>query len=466
MFFSTLSNIPPYTDATYDAIMSTITGDSFNGDRTMVATLRALLFERLNGNSLTFKFLNNDISNEEATAEELTQQLFGDPAPYSIRICDLQNPTPEKYNAAVQKLSTIYDEKTKAREYIKARTEYDGAFFVDEENNSCYILVANLNIRFFHLIQAFMKQFFPRIFAEQPLTDDEKALISIFTQNSSTAYLEKMRELSANHDYRDKIVAIQLDGFEKNCRNAQIDRAQQDLNNCRRETSNYLERYRRSLDSLEEATIRVEGLLAMRNKASDDSALVDYFVSHKNLDLISVEGRTLKFIIRSHLNYFDTDAYECYAKNGDIFKNYSASGVFGKIQNRKTLFNALFNEDPRIRVRMCSYFSIDVAGDVRTESNYHFGAAYQNYLPNPHYQRHACLGQNGPAIIEFLRAGNLPGALEQCIAATQRVNVCEVDATFRPMLRSILESNDKIIETDDGQLLTPEEALQWLKENK
>jgi hypothetical protein len=34
------------------------------------------------------------------------------------------------------------------------------------------------------------------------------------------------------------------------------------------------------------------------------------------------------------------------------------------------------------------------------------------------------------------------------------------------MLRSILESNEKIIETDDGQLLTPEEALQWLKENK
>jgi hypothetical protein len=323
-----------------------------------------------------------------------------------------------------------------------------------------------MSIRFFHLIQAFLPRYFPTIFAEKPFTDEEKAFLKTLTGTSSGDYLIQIEALSQRYDYSEKLIAAKLKGFEKNIRKVQIDKLQRDRENHIRTMNEYLENYRRCLDKLDDITVRLEGAKALHDKSSEDQELIDFFTAHKNLELLKVENRNIEFIVRSYLNYVDVEAYECFARNGDIYNNYNASGVFTRKPNRKALMDALFCDDPRIRIKMCAYFNVDVIGDVHTSSGYVFGRKYEDYLPNPHYQRHACLGQNGPAIIEFLSNGNIQGALEQCIAAAQRVNVNEIGPTFRPMLETVFTTSKKIIETEDGISMTPTEALEWLKEHK
>lgn len=466
MFFTTLRTVSPYTDDAYDRIMSSVSGPSYREDRTMVSTLRALLFERLGGVEFKYNFFEMDsLSYENLSPNEIFTLLFPRQRSYSLSLCDLTSSSKEDFDIIVAKLGLEYNELSNIREYLRTKCDASCAFFVNPDANAAYILTQGLNMRIYHLLQAFLFRCFPKIFEEKPFTEDEKAFLKTLTENSSKEYVEKIKELSSQKNYRDQIIADQLSGFEKRCRDSFISTAKQKNERALAEMNEAMEHYRRMISRHEETVIRLEGLLALKKKASDDKDLVDYFIAHDMLDLEKVSGRKLCFSVRSFLNYFDVDGFERFSKNGDIYNDYSTrGGAFSKKEDRKLLMDAIFNEDPALRIKMCAYFELDIAGDVHTVRDHSFGEAYNDYLVNPHYSRHACLGGNAPAIIEFIKNGNIIGAVEQCIAATQRVNVFETSVTFRPMLNQLFLSEKKIIQRNDGLDMTPKEALAWLKE--
>lgn len=130
--------------------------------------------------------------------------------------------------------------------------------------------------------------------------------------------------------------------------------------------------------------------------------------------------------------------------------------------------DAIFSNDPQFAIRMCAFYEIDMStASVGVISGYDYGdARTKKYIPNPHLQRHACLGSYREPIRENLRRNNIIGAIQQCAASAGSVNLQETNMTFKPFMASVFKSNNKILVDNEGNEYTVKEAIQKLKETK
>lgn len=466
MFYQFLNNIDPYGTSVYDKFMSSISGSEYSGDNTMVTTLRALLFERLNGTPLTYKFV---IANKEwakrKTPKTQFKYVFNEDitAENKLVLADLGNITEEEFNGLNEELSKTMDAQTDISAYLKDNGNFDVGFLTNHSNNSAFIFARNLNIRLYHLLQSFIPRYFKHLFIENQLTDIEKNLVKSLTERSNTNYNTALSLIAEQHDYRDMIVRGTVAGFEKHCRDRVLQEAIRKRDDLERQIRDILNRQREIYRRFEEEKIKVEGIRALQDKAGDSSDIADYFIANKSIDLIAANEGILEFYVRTSLDFFDVEGFESMSKNGDIYGGYNVEGVFADPANRKLIMDNLFSAEPRIAVKMCAYFSLDIRGNGSSDRRHVFSAKYSDYLPNPHLHYHNCLGGNEPQINEFLMKGEILAAVDQCVSAARGVNVHETGATFRPMLNNLFSSDKKIIRTIDGVDMTPAEAVAWLK---
>ena len=127
--------------------------------------------------------------------------------------------------------------------------------------------------------------------------------------------------------------------------------------------------------------------------------------------------------------------------------------------------DAIFSDDPKFRIRICAEYDLSLTNDVQVHRNVQFPKEIlDRYIPNPHLQYHACLGNHVPAIRAALRENDMIKAIEQCISSAQSVNLAERGATFDPFMTNVFKNNNKILIDSDGNEYTPREALDKLKE--
>ena len=469
MFYQYLSNINPYGTATYNKFMNSVSGSDYQGDNTMVATLRALLFERLNGKPLHYEY--RDASNEwhkRKTAPAIFRAVFGHDASVENKLVlsnigALEND--EEFNTLYDNLAKLAEPQKDISTYLFENGGYKVGFLTDNARNSAYIFISNPNIRIYHLLQSFIPRYFKHLFVENPLTDLEKELVKSMTERNSANYLATIAKIASEKDYRKQVIECEMEGFERHCRDRQLEEARRRLADLKRKIEQLTNQQREAYNSYDEQNIRVEGIIALQNKAGDSHEIIDYFISNKAVDLVSADNGVLIFNVRTMLDFYDVEGYASMSRNGDIYNSYDlpTGNVFRDRANRKLLMDNLFSASPKIAIKMCAYFELNARGTANSHINHDFGAAYQDYLPNPHFQRHNCLGSNEPEINNFLMQGEILAAVDQCISAARGVNVHETGPTFRPMLHSVFENKNKIIRTADGVDMTPEEALNWLK---
>ena len=472
MFYQYLSNINPYGTATYDKFMNSVSGSAYQGDETMVATLRALLFERLNGKPLHYEYRNDPNEwHKRKTAPAIFRAVFGhdtsDENHFVLaNIGNFEND--EEFDMLYDNLAKLAEPQKDISTYLFENGGFKVGFLTNNAKNSAYIFISNPNIRIYHLLQSFIPRYFKHLFVDNPLTDLEKELVKSLTERTSTNYAATIFKIASQKDYRKQVIECEMEGFERHCRDRQLEEARRRLADLKRRIEQLANEQREAYSKYDEQNIRVEGITALQNKAGDSREIIDYFIGNKAVDLISAQNGVLIFNVRTMLDFYDVEGYASMSKNGDIYNSYDLSNgnVFRERENRKLLMDNLFSASPKIAIKMCAYFELNARGTANSQSGHDFGAAYQDYLPNPHFQRHNCLGNNEPEINNILMQGEMLAAVDQCISAARGVNVHETGATFRPMLHSVFESKDKIIRTIDGVDMTPEEALNWLKGDK
>ena len=478
MFNKNLGMVDPFISDVADQYFANIIGTSFREDWSFLATLRALLFRRMpEGESLTLNIYRKDYGRgtiSKHDPEPMMRAIF-ETEPDTISVIDYRTDDDgitalfnlvDNEETGYAKFSGSEEQKDiedRVKNYANIR------FYVNRERRYSVILVHNMDLRKYHFIQTFVIRALPWYFVGAPdcLDDLDKNLIKSFREKYAPDYEAAIAELGKLIDFRAAAIKMILGNFEKYAHEAEANGVKNNLNDLRRQIAENEQRYKQLIERINEQNIRLNGLLHIIDSCGDGSELIDYFNHNKSITPVSTYGTELKFIVKTFMEFFDEDMYAKYKKNGVIYQDTGVINAFFRSEsNRRKLVDELFSEEPKFRVKLCGVYYINTAGSVRSEKQFTYPVDYADYLPNPHLQIFACLGNNKPSIQEALRNGNIIGAIEQCISATKGVNMTEINQTILPFIKWICNSNNKIIRLEDGRDVTAQEAVEWLDAQK
>ena len=457
-----------------------IKGSSFSDDTSFVATLRAMLFPRVGDNEVCLNakratYSENTINNVDKMG--LFNDMFGSPSVSDSLI--IVNATSVSSNDRERLMQVLDDpenglvakykgftEMTNIRKFVE--NVMNARFYTNETTRTTLIVVELMNLRKWHYLQAFTPRYFKWYFQDNPITDEEKGLLASLIQRNPQEYEQRIEQFADKMDVRAHAVRSMLNDFERRSREAQLQAVDNEIYNCQRNIERILEEYRRQIEFMDEKKIRRAGLSTIIAEGGTSSEIVDYFLSNKSFDLIETCESHIRFIVRTYLDAFDPEMYSTIARRqqSHLFRGYDINvSAFRSIEARKKLMDAIFSDDPILRVKICAYYDVDVRGSVDSAHGFSFPSNCNDRLPNPHLQYHDCLGNHRRYICEALMNGDVIGAMEQCVSSAKSVNVGE-DVTMKYFLRDLFNSNAKILVNNDGTELTPVEALEMLnKEN-
>lgn len=213
--------------------------------------------------------------------------------------------------------------------------------------------------------------------------------------------------------------------------------------------------------------------LEMKIQQSDgDSEIMEYFLCNDHLVLVDVSDTTMRFVARDRLTYFDEDfARRVIDNDGSYVYRPDGRGCNNYIpaEDMKMLMEEIFLEQ-RLYVRFCAAYEFQLEGNVRALMGYSYGSEFREYMPNTHIDRHSCLGSYSKTINECLRRHNYIGAIEQCIASCKSLNFGDgiVMSEFMSAMYGLsgYQANNRCIELPDGRIVTPKEAIEYLKQEK
>lgn len=475
MFNIKYNEIDPFVTANANIIMRRIHGDSFDGDMTVVATVRALLFERTNADEeFDVRMRTVNAVNDYKVASMYLDQTFGSPLNNSFTVTNITNEAVFKkisdaLSANALKTETKYrlTELTRVSDWLRNKEEVKlhTRIFINEETGSAYIMAQNLSVRFLHLISSLMPKYLPKFFKDKPLQPYERELLETLTQHRGSNFLAACTKVASHMDLREAFLRGMIGDFEKREMETMLNNATHRLNELQSEIESCMQRYSEAIRRHQDQMFRVEGIKLGLENNEGNSDLMDYLIANKNVDVIRVSGNRLDLEIRTFMDIFDIDMWKRYAANGTVYTpGGTVPAAFKELEDRKLLINALFEEEPVLRLKFCGYYYIDLNGNCGSDRRHTYKPACDDYLINPHLYFHACLGSNRAQITQQLTRGEIIGAIECAAASCKSVNMGEISQTIRPMIQQVLESNKKIIRNADGVDMTPVEALNWLKE--
>ena len=366
-----------------------------------------------------------------------------------------------------------FKEKKSIAAFVKENTEKECMALYHEEKNQAVIFVNSGDIRIYHLLLTFLPLYFPPIFKEHPMEKEEYDLIKSLSKKEKDAFVTSIQKFVT--PYVTEFRRIQLGNLLKQMHETKVQNIKGQVDQQRRNVDNAEARLADAIQLLKRLIIEYEGTKIVESYSEAEENLVEYLSTNKAVHNLNIMSHTLYFSVATLLNNYNEQAWEIFAKRGNIYDGkYSTEllDVFKDIENRKILLNDLFSESPQFLIKIAGNYQLNFATcTVNSDRGYNYNRAdplYKSYLPNPHLKLFSCLGGYKTKIINEMKIGNYIGAIELCIASAGSVDLDETEQTFRPFLGWVLSSKEKILRRNDGVEMTPEEALIWLidKEKK
>ena len=364
-----------------------------------------------------------------------------------------------------------YKQKQSITAFVKDKTGSECLVLYNEEKNIVGIFVNSGDIRLYHLMLSFISLYFPSLFKDVPLDDQDYAIIKSLSKKDKNEFFNSVK--SALEPYAIEFRRQQLTKFMKDLHQVKISAAENQVNSQREEIRRYEEAYSNAISLLRRLIVEYEGLKATESYDDAEENLVEYLTMNRDVRCLQLRDNRLYFAITGLLNNYNVDAWNVFKARGNIYDgDYGVRmpEAFKNQSDRKLLLDNIFSEEPLLMVRTSGNYCLRFEDcKVTCEGRYDYEGhdpIFKNYVPNPHIYYHACLGGYKDKVMNALKSRNYIGAIELCVASAGSVNLDETTMTFRPFLGQILTNKNKIIVTKDGQEMTPEEALNWLKERK
>lgn len=453
-------------------VFPNIHGASLHDDTSFVATLRALLHDRIPQDesiTLTIYRRSDRVSTiQEYGWEEMlscytpTRNSFG-----VIQVMDFAGTTAANKEAfrVLDNLTQKYPDIIECKDLgVFVAKVGKARFFIDEKSKNSYIFVANLDLQLWHYFQSFISRLTPWHFKDKPLTDDERLLAASLIERDPAKYIDIMERIADRYDFRSAKIKELLSQFETAARRGNLEAVRRSLEENTIQLDHNTTMYQRLILLRDELKIKIAGLEALIAEGGGESEIMDYFICNKALDPVRTSGSRIEFIVSCYLENFDPDMYERIAENRNsyIYTTVSNNPLFRDFDVRKKFLDAIFSEEPILKIKMCAFYGIDLMGEVYSESHYDYPVDYCDRMPNPHLDQHDCLGNHRRYIEQKIMEGDCVYAVEQCVASAKSVNVGE-SATFPGFLdRLFRNSAGRVIELPDGTSVTPKAAYEWL----
>lgn len=464
------------TSINYFADTYQISVDNFGGDHSFAATVMALMPRRLRGDGFIVSY--GGISCIEQLENRDQEYVDGLIRRYMDRVAYRNSEiTVYYFNSSIYgaftafknnfiRLYPEYKELENIEEYFSRIT--DTLIAINEEKKSAIVLVEQNTIEFIHLLQSALPRLVPEYFTspEDALTTRERDFLrTLSRKDGKNDYLSFLKEFEADYDFRGIKTRALLAGFESKVYRNKLSNVEQEIRYLDQNIQDNLSQYSRLINSRAELYTKKYGLEYQCEHSNDSEDFVEYCASNKRIEVVWCGNDAIEFIVNCHLENFDPDIYESYAGNlGSYIYNHFdyERECFYDDNNRKKFLDAIFGDDPQLKIRCCAFYRIYMDGDVGTERHYDFGDKYIDYIPNPHLDYHECLGDYNRTIKQALLDGDYMLAVEQCIASAKSINIGE-SVTFPKLLATLLgDVDDKYIELPDGTPVTSLEAYQWL----
>lgn len=453
-----------------------ITGMAFQGDISFIATLRALLANRmpeedsifLDFNGYTYSQRNlSSLSPIEATATIFDTCYDKN---NSLQMKCFMSADQDANNAwikvlveNVERMYSGWHRVEKVNSFFKKVCNIE--CFVNPDIKSTVLITDNIDMRKYHYIQQGTLAFLPWYFdKEAGVSDLEMELLKSLSKKTSEDYEAVLEKIASQYNFAEIRIRKLLDGFENAYERHRCDEVRHDLEGLMENINQLKQRIGDYLRRKNEVEITLLGLETKLAQNTGESEIMDYFLTNKALSLQEVSGTKITFVVRSTLDYFDEDMASRFLEN-TYSSFYEGCGHDFSKADMKLLMRALFVEQT-LRMQFCAAYRLDVLGNVDGIRGYSYGSNCRNYMPNPHVNRYACLGGNERATLDCLENHNYIAAIEQCITSCKSLNFAD-SAVMRVFSDYVANRgdgvNNRCIVMPDGSIATPKEAVAWLK---
>ena len=462
------------TSEVADRLFSNIS-DSNTPDKSFLATLRALLRNRLP------QYETVQITCECREFSENTISAVSASERVNLYIPDaVRNPNPQGFNIHI-----VYAQQTATNadmlEIIKAGagTEYSfiknyvqlerlhmffarkakALFYTDADARNTIIFIEKMELKHFHALQMMIVKYLPSLFADTPLTETETALLKSTGNKSASEYESLIESFAKDLDIRAEIIRSKLTGFETVHERDRRVEVQRNIESCQDEYERLLSLLRDAGNKMQDLKYTLAGLDSVIGQ-EDDSELMEYFICNKRLTLIRAEGTSIEFIVHGYADIYDEDAFDKYASNQSSFLYENLSASKSKEQMEK-LYRAIFS-DRKYKLRLCAAYNADIRNGLTPLRDYSFPSESSTYLPNPHIQRHGCIGGYRERFAEHMQRRDYVGAIDQAVVSARNLNFHD-STVISKFVTKLSTTGTKCIEKSDGTLLSPHEAIRELE---
>ncbi len=347
--------------------------------------------------------------------------------------------------------------------------------FTDERNKNALIILRGVSCSNtgWHFAQSMFTRFAPWVLNGTKPEDIPVELREYFVslnQESGSVYVDAVERVITAHNLRDKIVNRVIETVMRGTVDASISNYESRIADHRRRLANlysdiasvntYLTRDLDALTGLRERNKDIEA------KTSEFKDYISTCESSITIKANSSSKTSLDVYVKTYLKNFDVDLAETYIANDESYlyewDNWSSDML--NLEDRRRLLKAVFL-DESIKIRMAGQFTVDPTScSFRYARDGEAESLRNHYLPNPHVAHFDCFGNNSRYINDALMNGDMITVVEMLRSVTENLNIADgtVGKTF---VEAVLNSETayRIYETNDGQLLTPSEAVEYLK---
>jgi len=459
------------TNDVANRLFCNVTAKSYSSDMTFTATLRALLHKRLPVSepvNLSLKQIGLSRGDLEAAAANSCMDVFTNginptDSTSNIHIVYAAN------NDSGKKMLELVEVNWK--KHLKTYTPCEdlrlfyiktlnGLFYVDEANKSTVIFLDSCDVKKYHALQMMIPKYLPWLFVDTPLSKKETALLKSLGNRSSGDYERIIEDFANDFDMRSEIIRSKLAGFETVFERQQINDATNSISEYERQYSMHLKTLQKVLSQINEQKILLAGLKCKVNDIGENSEIMDYFLCNKQLNLISVSGTEIEFVVNGYADVYDEEAFEAYVGSHFGYMYRDISDSITTVQMEK-LYRAIF-DDNILKLRISAAYRADMQRGITPLKEYFFPPESQTYLPNPHIQKYGCIGGYASRFQEYAHKHDYVGAIDQAVMSARNINWHD-STVINSFAHTLSCTSIKCIETPDGTLMSPSKAIKYLE---
>lgn len=472
-----------------DTLFPNIGGNKFRYDVSFTATLRALLYKRVpEEESINVRMSSSRYSKGElygASAKDCVRAFLRGThimsgVPGTLQIHSFDN-TEENNATCFEAIDNGGMDVLKGYVQMRDMSVFMGQkkikarFFLNKDANSALIFIERLDMKKWHLLQAFLPRYLPKCFEGKPLEEDEQKLLKTLTTRYAPDYEEQIETFAKRFDFRTQVVRSKLKGFELRFERDKLNNIRNQIAEVNQRIQNLDEQFKSYYQQLTDLTTNELGLVA-KLRATDeadagDTEFMEYFLCNKSLNLVSVRGSTIEFIVTTTISSFDPDVFDSsiHSSGSFFYRHYETGEKYENAEMTderiKRLMLAIF-QDEKLKLRVCAAYKLNFGdGGYYGLKNYTYPEEIlRDHTPNQHIQHYACLGNNQTYIRRAMINRDYINAVALCCASATNINFTEANTGTFFMQKICANDAGRIIEMPDGSTMTPLDAVKWLED--